>query len=53
MDIKNFVLSYYQNSTKYFHVQKLDTVTEAQKPHTHEYFQIYYIRKMRGNGSKL
>ena len=45
MDIKNFVLSYYKNSTKNFHIQKLDKVTEAQKPHTHEYFQIYYISK--------
>lgn len=45
MDIKNFVLSYYKNSTENFHIQKLDRVTEAQKPHTHEYFQIYYISR--------
>lgn len=47
MDVKNFVLSYYNNSTDYFHIQKLDRVTEAQKPHTHEYFQIYFISKGR------
>ena len=45
MDIKNFVLSYYKNSIENFHIQKADKVTEAQKPHTHEYFQIYFIKK--------
>lgn len=45
MDVKNFVLSYYENSAENFHIQKLDKVTEAQKPHTHEYFQIYFISK--------
>lgn len=45
MNIKNFVLSYYENSTENFHIQKLDKVTEAQKPHTHEYFQICFISK--------
>ena len=39
------MLSYYTNSTKNFHIQKLDKVTEAQNPHTHEYFQIYFISK--------
>lgn len=45
MDIKNFVLSYYKNAEENLHIQKLDKVTEAQKPHTHDYFQIYYISK--------
>lgn len=45
MDVKNFVLSYYKNSTDNFHIQKLEKVTEAQKPHTHEYFQIYFISR--------
>lgn len=45
MNVKNFVLSYYENSTENFHIQKLDKVTEAHKPHTHEYFQIYFISK--------
>lgn len=45
MDVKNFVLSYYKNSAENFHIQKLGKVTEAQNPHTHEYFQIYFISK--------
>jgi len=45
VNIKNFVLSYYENSAENFHIQKIDKVTEAQKPHTHEYFQIYFISK--------
>ena len=45
MDIKNFVLSYYNNSAKNFHIQKVEKAYEAKKPHTHEYFQIYYIAK--------
>ena len=47
MNVKNFVLSYYGNSTENFHIQKLDKVTEAQNPHTHEYFQIYFVSKGR------
>lgn len=43
MNVKNFVLSYYKNSTENFHIQKLDRFTEAQNPHTHDYFQIYFI----------
>ena len=43
MDIKNFVLSYYNNSVENFHIQKVENAYEAKKPHTHEYFQIYYI----------
>ncbi len=45
MDIKNFVLSYYKNSTEFFHIQKVEKSFEARKPHTHDYFQIYYIIK--------
>lgn len=45
MNVKNFVLSYYENSAENFHIQKLDKVTEAQKPHTHDYFQIYFVSK--------
>lgn len=47
MDIKNFVLSYYNNSEENFHIQKVENAYEAKKPHTHDYFQIYYI----ANGS--
>lgn len=45
MDIKNFVLSYYLNSTEYFHVQKVENAKEARNPHTHDYFQVYYVLK--------
>ena len=45
MNAKNFVLSYYQNSTEYFHIQKVENAKEARNPHTHEYFQIYYVLK--------
>lgn len=45
MDIKNFVLSYYHNTQENFHIQKVEEAYEAKKPHTHEYFQIYYIAK--------
>lgn len=45
MDIKNFVLSYYNNAVENFHIQKVENAYEAKKPHTHEYFQIYYIAK--------
>ncbi|MBR5543799.1 MAG: helix-turn-helix domain-containing protein [Oscillospiraceae bacterium] len=45
MDYKNFALSYYNNSTEDFHIQKVKNATEAKKPHTHEYFQIYYVAK--------
>lgn len=45
MNIKNFVLSYYKNSADNFHIQKLEKTTEARLPHTHEYFQIYFISK--------
>ena len=45
MDIKNFGLSHYTNSAENFHIQKAENAYEAKKPHTHEYFQIYYISK--------
>ena len=45
MDIKNFVLSYYNNAAEKFHIQKVENAYEAKKPHTHEYFQVYYIAK--------
>lgn len=43
MNIKNFVLSYYKNSADKFHIHKIDKPNEARRPHTHEYFQIYYV----------
>ncbi len=59
MDIKNFVLSYYNNAAENFHIQKVENAYEAKKPHTHEYFQVYYIAKgsimhfIGNNSSKL
>lgn len=43
MDIRKFVLSYYKNSINKFHIHKVEKSAEAQKPHSHEYFQIYFI----------
>ncbi len=45
MDIKNFLLSYYKNATESFHIQKVEEAYEAKQPHTHEFFQIYYIAR--------
>lgn len=45
MDIKNFVLTYYKNAADGFHIHRVEKSTEAQKPHTHMYFQIYYVIK--------
>ncbi len=47
MDIKNFILSYYKDSTDGFYIHRVEKTVEARKPHTHEYFQIYYIIKGR------
>ena len=43
MDIKNFVLSYYKNATKDFHIKEVTDLKEASKLHSHSYFQIYYM----------
>ena len=45
MDIKKFVLSYYNNATEDFHIHNVTSVNMAAKPHTHDYFQIYYVKK--------
>ncbi len=45
MKKKNFDLSYYKNAKDGIHVQCIENSTEAGKPHTHNYFQIYYISK--------
>ena len=45
MDVKNFVLTYYKDTSYGFHIQKIEKPTEAKKLHSHEYFQIYYIEK--------
>jgi len=45
INIKNFVLSYYKNAADGLHIQRVEKVGEAKNPHTHDYFQIYYIVK--------
>jgi len=45
MDVKNYALSYYKNSAEDFHIHRVERSVDAQKPHTHEYFQIYYVIK--------
>lgn len=43
MDIKRFVLSYYENATEDFHIMRITRPQEALKLHSHDYFQIYYV----------
>lgn len=43
MDAKKFVLSYYKNATKNFHITRITTPQEALNLHSHNYFQIYYV----------
>lgn len=43
MDVKKFVLSYYESATKDFHITEIENPTEALKPHSHSYFQVYCI----------
>ncbi len=45
MNVKNFILSYYKNATEGLHIKKVKNSTEAKSPHTHEYFQIFYVIK--------
>ena len=45
MNSKNFVLSYYENAKLGMHVKMVNFSREAQNPHTHEYYQIYYVIK--------
>lgn len=42
---KNFVLSYYENAKLGMHIKMVNYSREAQNPHTHDYYQIYYIVK--------
>lgn len=43
MDIKKFVLSYYENATRDFHITRITVPQEALKLHSHNYFQVYCI----------
>lgn len=44
MDIKKFVLSYYSNATEFFHIKEITKPKEALSLHSHEYYQIYYLK---------
>ena len=44
MDIKKFVLSYYSNATEDFHIKEITKPKEALYLHSHEYYQIYYLK---------
>lgn len=43
MDVKKFVLSYYENATSNFHITRISSPKEALHIHSHNYFQIYYV----------
>ena len=43
MDVKKFVLSYYENATEDFYITQITHPQGALKIHSHDYFQIYYI----------
>ena len=45
LNIRNFVLSFYENAANGIHIQRLEKPREAKEFHTHVYFQIYYIKK--------
>lgn len=45
LNIRNFVLSFYDNAADGIHIQRLEKPREAKEFHTHVYFQIYYIKK--------
>jgi len=43
MDVKKFVLSYYEKATEDFYITQITCPQEALKIHSHDYFQIYYV----------
>ena len=43
MSEKHFIMNYYKNADSGIHIQKINDSMEAQKTHSHEYFQIYYV----------
>jgi len=45
MNIRNFMLSFYEKSLDGIHIQRVEKPREAKQPHTHRYYQIYYISK--------
>ena len=47
MDVKKFVLSYYENATDDFHITRITAPREALRLHSHAYFQVYCVCKGR------
>lgn len=47
MDIKKFVLSYYSGATEDFYINEITMPHGALSLHTHEYYQIYYLKSGR------
>ncbi|MBE6643934.1 MAG: AraC family transcriptional regulator [Ruminococcaceae bacterium] len=45
MDIRKFVLSYYSNATDDFHINEVTKPKGALALHSHDYFQIYYLKE--------
>ena len=43
MNGKRFVLSFYKNAAKNFHITRISEPKEALQLHSHGYFQIYYL----------
>ena len=59
MNIRKFVLSYYETATKDFHIMQITKPKEALNPHVNGYYQVYYILKgklthhIEGNTAEL
>lgn len=47
MDIKRFLLSYYNNATEDFHINEITKPKGALSLHSHGYYQIYYLKSGR------
>ena len=45
MEIQKYALSFYPNSVDGIHIQRVEKPHRAKSPHTHMYYQIYYIAK--------
>lgn len=45
MNVKRFMLSYYKDATKDFYITHITQPKEALSLHTHDYYQIYYVKK--------
>jgi AraC-like DNA-binding protein/quercetin dioxygenase-like cupin family protein len=43
MNVRKFVLSYYENAASNFHITRISSPREALHNHSHNYFQIYYV----------